>query len=221
MQAEKKLRKYFRNGPRGRRKRFENIFVMVRAGRENKNQFLRAARAPAAPRAPPNRGPRGTQKLVRTTERFRPSVRTLIPYLALRKVFGPKVTIQYYNCYAARRGGGSDEGGISVGASTPVGPRTWLRLARNFAKTRFRRSPSIQFSTKIFFSARFFGLGNRFLLFWEGFGASSEKQTSKSTSSQSFVLDAPIMSSVRLKIVKNISVCARDLQFVFADPPCT
>ena len=34
---------------------------------ENKiNQFLRAAGAPAAPRAPPNRGPRGTQKLVRT-----------------------------------------------------------------------------------------------------------------------------------------------------------
>ena len=46
----------------GREKRFENIFVMVRAGREKSNQFLRAAGAPAAPRAPPSRGPRGHRK---------------------------------------------------------------------------------------------------------------------------------------------------------------
>ena len=57
------LRKYFRKGPCRQRKRFENIFVMVRAGREQ-NKFLRAAGAPA--RGAADRGPRGTQKLVRT-----------------------------------------------------------------------------------------------------------------------------------------------------------
>ena len=46
------LRKYFRKGPCRQRKRFENIFVMVRAGRE-KNQFLRAAGAPARGAAEP------------------------------------------------------------------------------------------------------------------------------------------------------------------------
>ena len=47
--------------------RFQNIFVKG-SGEQNKKiyQFLRAAGAPAAPRAPPNRGPSGTQKLGRT-----------------------------------------------------------------------------------------------------------------------------------------------------------
>ena len=49
VQAEKTLRKYFRNGPCGQRKRFENIFVMVRAGREKKINFC-------VPRGPPPRG---------------------------------------------------------------------------------------------------------------------------------------------------------------------
>ena len=92
--------------------------------------------------------------------------------------------------------------------STSVGPRTWLRSARNLAKTRFRRSPSIQFSAKKKKSARFFGLGNRFSPFWAGFEASSEKRTSPSTSWQFFALDGPILSSVRPKIGKNMSVGA-------------
>ena len=57
-------------------------------------------------------------------------------------------------------------------------------------------------------SARFFGLGNRFSPFWAGFEASSEKRTSKSTSWQFFALDGPILSSVRPKIDKNMSVGA-------------
>ena len=68
-------------------------------------------------------------------------------------------------------------------------------------------------------SARFFGLGGRFSPFWQGFGASSEKRTSKSTSSQFFALDAPIMSSVRPKFVKNMSVCA--LESVMHRAPTT
>ena len=64
------------------------------------------------------------------------------------------------------------------------------------------------FRRKQFFSARFFGLGNRFTPFWAGFGGSMEKRTSPSTSSQFFALDASIMSSVRPKIVGNVSVGA-------------
>lgn len=56
--------------------------------------------------------------------------------------------------------------------------------------------------------ARFLGLGNRVLPFWESFGASSEKRTSKSTSVQLFALDSPIKSSVRSNVVKNMSVDA-------------
>ena len=38
-------------------------------------------------------------------------------------------------------------------ASTPVAPRTWLRSARNFGKTRFKRFASFHFSTlKIFWN---------------------------------------------------------------------
>ena len=97
---------------------------------------------------------------------------------------------------------------MRIDVSTPVGPRTWLGSARNFAKTRFRRSPSNQFSAKKKKSARFFGLGNRFRPFWAGFGGSSQKRTSSSTSSQFFALDGPIMSSVGPKLGENISVCA-------------
>ena len=92
--------------------------------------------------------------------------------------------------------------------STRVFPQTWLRSARDFAKTRFRRSPSNQFSAKKKFSPRFFGLGNHFWSFWAGFGSSSQKWTSSSTSSQFFALDEPIMSSVGPKLGENISVCA-------------
>ena len=62
------------------------------------------------------------------------------------------------------------------------------------------------FGEKKFVSARFFGLGNRFSPCWAGFEASSEKWTSKSTSSQFFALDGPILSSVRPKIIENVSV---------------
>ena len=51
---------------------------------------------------------------------------------------------------------GLGEGGVGVVLSTPVDPQTWLRSARNFAKTRFRQSPSFQFSAKkIFFDVIF------------------------------------------------------------------
>ena len=52
--AEKTLRKYFRKGPCRQIKRFENIFVMVRAGREKKINFC----VPRGP--PPHRGRRRT-----------------------------------------------------------------------------------------------------------------------------------------------------------------
>ena len=84
----------------------------------------------------------------------------------------------------------------------------WLRSARDFAKTRFGRSPSTHFWRKIICFARFFGLGNHFWSFWAGFGSSSQKWTSSSTSSQFFALDGLIMSSVRPKLGENISVCA-------------
>ena len=57
-------------------------------------------------------------------------------------------------------------------------------------------------------SASFFGLGNRFSPFWAGFEASSEKRTSKSTSWQFVAVDGPILSSVRPRIDKNMSVGA-------------
>ena len=37
---EKTLRKYFRNGPCGQKKHFENIFVMVRAGRKHASKIF-------------------------------------------------------------------------------------------------------------------------------------------------------------------------------------
>ena len=66
----------------------------------------------------------------------------------------------------------------------------------------------INFRRKQIFSPRFFGLGNHFWSFWAGFGSSSQKWTSSSTSSQFFALDEPIMSSVGPKLGENISVCA-------------
>ena len=101
-----------------------------------------------------------------------------------------------------------------------VCPRTWLRSARNFAKTRFRRSPLNQFSAnKKICLARFFGLGNHFTPFWARFGGSSQKRTSKSTSSQFFALDALITSSVRPKIVENMSVGIHRSRCVGASAP--
>ena len=100
------------------------------------------------------------------------------------------------------------EGGVGVDVSTSVGPRTWLRSARNFAKTRFRRSPSIQFSAKKKQTGEIFRSRKSFFAFWAGFEASSEKRTSKSTSWQFFALDGSILSSVRPKIDKNMSVGA-------------
>ena len=67
--------------------------------------------------------------------------------------------------------------------------------------------------------ARFFGLGNNFTPFWAGFGGSSQKRTSKSTSSQFFALDALIMSSVRPKIVENVSVGVHRSRCVGASAP--
>ena len=113
------------------------------------------------------------------------------------------------------------EGGVEVDPSTSVGPRTWLRSPRNFAKTRFRRSPSSQFSAppqkK---SPRFFGLKNRFTPFWSNFGGSTEKRTSTATSSQFFALDPPILRPVRPKIVGNMSVGALGSEMYRLNPPC-
>ena len=66
----------------------------------------------------------------------------------------------------------------------------------------------LKFRREKFFSSRFFGLENRYTPFWSNFGGSMDKRASKSSSSQFFALDAPILRSVRLKIVKNMSVCA-------------
>ena len=66
----------------------------------------------------------------------------------------------------------------------------------------------LNFRRKKIFLARFFGLGNRSTPFWSNFGGWTGKRTSPSTSSQFFALDAPIMSSVRLKIAENVSVGA-------------
>ena len=61
---------------------------------------------------------------------------------------------------------------------------------------------AIIFGPTKFLLTRFFGLGNCFSPFWEGFGTSSEKRTLKSTSSQFFALGAPILSSVVQKTSK-------------------
>ena len=68
--------------------------------------------------------------------------------------------------------------------------------------------------------ARFFGLGNRSTPFWSNFGGWTGKRTSPSTSWQFFALDAPIMSSVRLKIAKNVSVGALGSALTLLHPPC-
>ena len=66
--------------------------------------------------------------------------------------------------YSERIGGVTGRGG-NVDASTPVGPQTWLRSPRNFAKTRFRRSPSIQFSAKNIFFGEIFRSRKSFYAF--------------------------------------------------------
>ena len=76
------------------------------------------------------------------------------------------------------------------------------------------------FRPKNFFSARFFGLGNRSTPFWSNFGGGTGKRTSPSTSWQFFALDAPIMSSVRLKIAENVSVGALGSALTLLHPPC-
>ena len=73
---------------------------------------------------------------------------------------------------------------------------------------------------KNFLSVGLFGLGDRFTPFWAGFGGSMEKRTSPSTSSQFFALDASIMSSVRPKIVGNVSVGALGSEMYRSNPPC-
>ena len=66
----------------------------------------------------------------------------------------------------------------------------------------------LNFRRKKIFLASFFGLGNRSTPFWSNFGGWTGKRTSPSTSWPFFALDAPIMSSVRLKIAENVSVGA-------------
>ena len=78
----------------------------------------------------------------------------------------------------------------------------------------------VNFRRTKFFSPRFFGLGNRFAPFWTNFGGSTEKRTSTANSSQFFALDAPIMSSVRPKIVGNMSVGALGSEMYRSNPPC-
>ena len=89
----------------------------------------------------------------------------------------------------------------------PFTPQTKLRSARNFAKTRFRRSPSIQFSAKqILFDENFWSRMSFFVCFLASFGGFGGLGSSKSTSSRFFALDAPILGSVRPKIDDNMSV---------------
>ena len=66
----------------------------------------------------------------------------------------------------------------------------------------------INFWPKKIFSPRFFGLENRFRPFWCNFGGSTEKRTSMANSSQIFALDAPILTPVRPKNLRIMSVGA-------------
>ena len=85
------------------------------------------------------------------------------------------------------------------------------RVSDNSRQLNFRRKKN---------SARFFGVENRFKQFWSNFGGSTEKRTSPATSSQFFALNAPIMSSVRLKIAEHIFVGALGSALTLRYPPC-
>ena len=60
---------------------------------------------------------------------------------------------------------GLRNGRVSVDASTPVCPQTWLGSSRNFAKTRFRRSPSTQCSANKNFFGKIFRSRKSFYAF--------------------------------------------------------
>ena len=68
-----------------------------------------------------------------------------------------------------------DGRGGSVDESTRVCPPTWLRSASNFAKTRFRRSPSTQFSTRKTFVHEIFRSRKSFLAFLSWFWSLQRK----------------------------------------------
>ena len=90
-------------------------------------------------------------------------------------------------------------------------PRTWLRSARNFGKTRFGRFATFDFFTPkivfwIFFRNffRFFVILGRF---WRSYGF----LTSKSTSTSNFASDTPFLRSVRPKIGVSSSLNTRNV----------
>ena len=81
-----------------------------------------------------------------------------------------------------------------------VTPRTWLGSARNFAKTRFGRFRTFDFSMpKNKFSAKISDQNFGFSLILRGFGRSTAERTSKSASTSNFALDRLILRSVRPK----------------------
>ena len=88
-------------------------------------------------------------------------------------------------------------------------PSNMAPIGAKLCQNAFQTIPIVSiFDEKTKNLARFFGLDNRFTPFWCNFGGSAHKRTSKSSSSQFFALDAPILRSVRPKNIKNMSVGA-------------
>ena len=85
----------------------------------------------------------------------------------------------------------------------PFSRQTWLGSARNFARTRFKRFRTFDFSTQKKKSAKISDEIFCFLLIWCGFGRATAKRTSKSASGSNFAPDRLILRSVRTNIVKN------------------
>ena len=134
-----------------------------------------------------------------------------------------KFTVTEISCddeYAARIGGVGRRGGWRRPLDV-LWPSNMAPITTKLCQNAFQTIPvkSI-FGEKKVFSPRFFGLGNRFAPFWTNFGGSTEKRTSTANSSQFFALDAPIMSSVRPKIVGNMSVGALGSEMHRSNPPC-
>ena len=112
-------------------------------------------------------------------------------------------------CYRNDMDGGlvTPESQIAVGAPSFDGatsnferlftPRTWLRSASNFGKTRFRRFATFDFSTLKKLFDEFFGSEIRFSSFSMDFGGATSLVTSKSDSLTNFASGIQIFRSVR------------------------